>query len=794
MMASDGVEPDPPGLDPELRTDPGPPAATVGLETPSAPPSPRQSAVWVIPIALLFALWLKLAFSSGGYVQSRWLLPGLALALFALVVSILKAYPRRPRQLSMAVLVLFGLYTVWVMLSALWASSLNSVWVDAGRTLLYLLALTLALTFFTDAGARRAARYLLLAGAVALVGLTVYRIHGADAAVGGLEQMFLQNRFNYPVSYFNGAAALCLMLFWPLLWMAADPRERVPIRSVSLATCWGLLALAILTQSRGSLWATALTLILLFVLSPARLRTLLYLLVPATLTAWAFPDLNSYWRLGPEKVAGGVAVRVILMGMAIAAVVGGTLALLERWVHVSRRTRTVLGAVVLVAVAAATIYGAVLFERQVDNPGRWLSDSWSRFTTGGLTAIPGSGSTNLQDESAATSRFLTLSANGRMDLWRVAWADFRASPWLGVGAGNYDYTYDRQRNLTLVVRHPHSWEFQILSETGVVGGVLFMGALILGLGGMLWPRLRAGWDGLRRNPQPGRWGTEPRRYAWETMLAIGVLYWLVHGSGEWFWYIPGVSLPAVLMLALGVASVDARAGVLWPRFHDWMTVHTGRKGHDLSRLPPGQVSLWFRWVLVATAAVTLVALTLPYLSMRLQDSALMMTGTDDLAALRSARFAARLQPVDPEPLLTEADIYRFAAANASGQSALDDLALSLDAHIRAIEREPAGYALHYRAGMAALRLLEASTGAPPGSLTGATPTAVGGKDEPSLISPETQTRAQRLLRLEPEELRLLARSYLLEAQARNPLDRQVQAALDATDKAAALTVGTSDGS
>ena len=98
----------------------------------------------------------------------------------------------------------------------------------------------------------------------------------------------------------------------------------------------------------------------------------------------------------------------------------------------------------------------------------------------------------------------------------------------------------------------------MLSETGVVGGVLFVGALVLGLGGMLWPRFRAGWDGLRRNPQPGRWGADPRLYAWETMLAIGVLYWMIHGSGEWLWNIPGVSLPAVLMLALGVASVDAR--------------------------------------------------------------------------------------------------------------------------------------------------------------------------------------------------------------------------------------------
>lgn len=744
------------------------------------PPSTRQTAVWAIPVVLLFGVWLVLAFSSGGYQQSQWLLPGLALALFALVVSALRAYPHPPRQLSMIVTALFGLYTVWVMLSALWASSLNSVWDESGRTLLYLLALTLALTFFTDAGARRAARYLLLAGGVALVGFAVYRIHGAGAAGGGLEQLFLENRFAYPTSYPNNAAALYLLLFWPLVWVAADPRERAPVRSLSLATCWGLLALAILTQSRGGFWATAITLILLFVLSPARLRTLLYLLVPAGLTVWGFPDLNSYWRLGSEKVAAGVAVRVILLGMAVAAVVGVALALLERWVQVSRRMKMVFGAGVLVAVAASAIYGAVIFERQVGDPGQWLSESWNRFTAGKLTAIPGSGSTNSQDESAAASRFLILSTSGRWDIWRVAWGDFRASPWLGVGAGNYVYTYDRQRYRDTAgpPRQPHSWELQTLSETGTVGGALFMGALFLGLGGMLWPRLRAGWEGLRHNPQPGRWGADPRLYAWETMLAISVLYWMIHGSVEWLWNMPGVSLPAVLMLALGVASVDARAAVIWPRLHT----------------SPGKVSLWFRRLLVATAAVTLVALALPYMSLRFQDSALSMTGTDDRAALRAARFAARLQPVDPRPLLTEADIYRFAAANASDDGALDDLALSLDAHIRAIERDPAAWALYYRTGMAALRLLEASTGVPQGSLTGVAPTTAGRRDEPSLVTPETQTPARKLLQLKPEELRLFARSYLLKAQERNPLNLQVKAALEATVKAGAPTAATAGAS
>ena len=223
----------------------------------------------------------------------------------------------------------------------------------------------------------------------------------------------------------------------------------------------------------------------------------------------------------------------------------------------------------------------------------------------------------------------------------------------------------------------------------------------------LRPRLRSGWDGLRRETHPGRWGADPRLYAWETMLVVAVLYWMIHGSVEWLWHMPGVSLPAVLMLALGVASVDARADALRPRTLGWM--HSA------------QANRWFQRMLVGAAAVALVVLALPYLSLRFQDSALGLTATDDQAALRSAAIAARLQPVDPQPLLTEADIYRLAAAEASPEGALDDLALSLDAHIRAVERDPTSWTVHYRAGVAAVRLLEASTGDPVGSITGTAP-------------------------------------------------------------------------
>jgi hypothetical protein len=158
-----------------------------------------------------------------------------------------------------------------------------------------------------------------------------------------------------------------------------------------------------------------------------------------------------------------------------------------------------------------------------------------------------------------------------------------------------------------------------------------------------------------------------------------------------------------------------------------------------------------------------------------------MTATDDQAALRGAAIAARLQPVDPQPLLTEADIYRLAAAKASPEGALDNLALSLDAHIRAVERDPTSWTVHYRAGVAAVRLLEASTGDPVASITGTNATDAAGGDEPSLATGETEARAQQLRLLTPDELVLLARSYFVRARERNPLNPQVREALAAIE-------------
>ena len=287
----------------------------------------RAASIWAAPLVVLFAVWLWLAFSSGGFQPRLWFVPTVVLGLSGLVVSLLAAYPRYPRQLSLAVLTLFGLYAVWVALSAVWAESVTRTWLEATRTGSFLLVLALALVYLTDAGARRAFRYLLIAASLILFAACLWRLRSAS----DVASLFLSNRFYYPVSYPNNAAALFLVGFWPLMWLAAGSEEKAVVRGLSLGLATGLLGLALMTQSRGAIWSLALTVVLTFIVSPARLRTLLYLLVPGLLLFYEFPALNRYWLEGPDAVGGGLGARTLLVAFVSAALIGTVLALLERW-------------------------------------------------------------------------------------------------------------------------------------------------------------------------------------------------------------------------------------------------------------------------------------------------------------------------------------------------------------------------------------------------------------------------------------------------------------------------------
>ena len=534
---------------------------------------PRAVVLWSLPLIALFVAWLWLAFASGGSDPFDWLPGALFIGVVSVVVAAVVAYPRRPRQLSMVVLVLAGLYALWVTASALWADSAGTVWLEAEKTAFLLLVFALALGYLSDSKARLILRYLLMAAVFALLAGCIWRLW----TIADIDLLFRDGRLVFPTGYANGSAALFLISFWPLVWLGAAPSERAPVRGAALGLATGLLAMAVMTQSRGAIYSLAITLVIVFLVSPIRLRTLLYLIIPGLLLVYFFPLLNRYWLEGPSTVGGGVAARTVLVASIAAAFMGMIVALLERWIPASRRMKIIFGTVVLAGALAGIVYGAIVLTEDTEGPWRWLSKSWHQFTADEEPPL----------EQGTSSRLTVVGSSGAVAIWKVAVDVFESKPVLGVGAGNFRYAYDRLRtDGASAPTEAHSLPLKILAETGVVGGILVGLTVVLALGGMLWGRFAAAWRRARqrwlhvpgREPRTveeplsssARWGDDPSTYGWEMALLSALAYWLIHAGFDSLWEITAIAVPALVFLAAGVSAVDARVEMLWPRWHGWL--------------------------------------------------------------------------------------------------------------------------------------------------------------------------------------------------------------------------------
>ncbi len=445
----------------------------------------REVALWSAPLIVLFVAWLWTAFWRGGSDPGDWLPGALLVGVVGLVVGALIAYPRRPRQLSLVILVLLGLYTLWVATSSLWAASPSRVWLEAERTSFLLLVFALALVYLTDPRARSLFRYLLMAAALVLLAACIWRLWTTQEI--GL--LFQDGRLSFPTGYPSGSAALFLIAFWPLIWLAAGPAERAPIRGVALGLATGLVTVAVMTQSRAAIYSLIVTLVIVFVISPIRLRTLLYLIVPGLLLTYAFPILDRYWLEGPEAVGGGVAARTLLVATLAATFMGMIVALLEQWIPASKRMKAIFGTIVLAGALAAVVYGAVVLTQNNGGPWEWLSRSWHQFASEEEISL----------EPGAASRLTTVSSGGAVDIWKTSWQVFGSEPVAGVGADNFTFAYDRLR--IDGASNPvgaYSLPLQVLAETGTVGGILMALGILLALGGLLWGRSTAAWRHARQ--------------------------------------------------------------------------------------------------------------------------------------------------------------------------------------------------------------------------------------------------------------------------------------------------------
>src|SRR5271163_453570 len=268
---------------------------------------------------VLFVVW---ATSQAGYPVTHWA-PG-GLVVLALLAMTLVIVPLRLSELSVPVRIALGClaaYTALSFLSILWAQVPGDAWEGANRTLLYLLVFAL---FACWRQRGLSAALLLAVWTLAMIGLAVFAALHVNAATGAnLDGLVPEGRLVYPSGYANASAAQWLMAFWPALLLARSDRLPWGLRGVLAGGAVLLAEVALLSQSRGSLYATPVMLVLVFVLLPRRTRTFAMLVPVALGIAAAAPAVL---RVGDHLHAGQAttaAVHGAVSAMFLAAVVVG---------------------------------------------------------------------------------------------------------------------------------------------------------------------------------------------------------------------------------------------------------------------------------------------------------------------------------------------------------------------------------------------------------------------------------------------------------------------------------------
>jgi O-Antigen ligase len=462
--------------------------ASNGMRLASELRSPLLPALVLVGVTLFFA-------GDPGLSALPWI--GIAALVLLLVLFATQGVPR-----GAVVFVPLALLAAWSAVSVAWSIEPDRTWAYANRTFVYLA--------FALIGAYlgRETRRLLYGFSALLGALCIWSLAGK--VVPALHEGYGQfSRLTGPVGYWNALALLGDIAL--TLGLCLATRMRIP----GTLLVYGWLVVIGLTYSRGGVLVAVVVVGLWMILSKAWIESLSTLLaagVPAAAAlavAFSLAGITSDGQSHATRVRDGLIFGVVLLAdAAIAAALGRFT--LPGTTFVRR-----LGVALLaVCVAASVAVGA-------SKAQTW----WRSFTTSTPTEI-----------TQSPTRLGDTGSNFRWQWWNQAWQGWKRSPVVGTGAGTFQFTNERYRTSSLdQTIEPHSLPVQFLSETGVVGFVLFVASVA-------WLLVRG-----RHRPGP------------QLALALALPAYFLHGLLDIDWDFLSVSGPVFLIAgALAVRPSDAR--------------------------------------------------------------------------------------------------------------------------------------------------------------------------------------------------------------------------------------------
>jgi len=489
----------------------------------------------------------------------------------------------------------------WQALSLLWSIEADRTWNYLNRALIYLAFFVLGLAVGTMRRAPRlAAAWLAVVTAAAIacaLGTKIFpRLSGETERVA---------RLSSPIGYWNVLALLTVFALPLALWIAA-PRSRPDwLRAVAVVYLYAALVALLLTFSRGGVGVAIVAVVLWLAVGRPRVESagaLAVALVPTLAVAgWAFsrPGLTKDGQPRSLQVHDGRWFGLALLLGGIGAFVGALwLSRYERRRPLSATWRQRLGRAGVAAAAAAVVLGIAGLVAAGITPTR----VWHKFNEPAASPKAVSGPTHL-GSFASTSRW---------NWWQEAWKAWRANPADGTGAGTFELIHRKFRVDGTVATEPHNLPLQFLSETGVVGFILFLGLVLAGTGAVV--------EALRRLEGEDRLAA--------AALAVILFAYVVHSVVDFDWDFVAVTAPALAVLGVLLAA--------------------GRAARARLRAQRGVLAV----AAGALAAAALYSLVSPWLAARRVDDAFAALDRGHFAAaVDDARSAHDLNPVSVDALL-----------------------------------------------------------------------------------------------------------------------------------------------
>jgi hypothetical protein len=404
--------------------------------------------------------------------------------------------PRLDRPAAIFLAGLFAL-AIWVGLTTFWSVSPEASWQYTNRTLVYaVFALlgVLAGTLLVQPAQRVADGAALLLALLLAWALLAKCVPALYSDYGRLA------RLRAPLDYWNELALLAVVAVPVALRLAT----RAYAAGVALLYLAALTVL--LTYSRFGVALACLAAVAWILLASERVESLAAVAlagIPAAAVfgvALVLPGITSDGEPRSVRAHDGWVFALAVVAGAVAA--AGGAALLARLLPVRdglrariERAAGVAGVVAALAIAAA----AIVFAGRI----------WHAFANPVSSQI-----------SSNTGHLASLSSSNRWRWWQEAWHAFVRHPGGGTGAGTFQFTdYLLRRTGLVTTTEPHNVPLQFLSETGIVGFLLFGAAAAASVVAIVRARARA--SGADR--------------AAVTALAIGAAAFLVHMIGDVDW-------------------------------------------------------------------------------------------------------------------------------------------------------------------------------------------------------------------------------------------------------------------